>query len=320
MSIWEHILSYLIRRQRLMFLFVIQSEGSSPGRQGFCMIVDKAGEMVGSIGGGIMEQKLVDLAKTKLKERDFIPFLKRQVHRKEGVNQSGMICSGEQTIAFYRLDSSHRKLIASLVAFINKGQSGILELTDRGISFSFNKSLPNAFSSTVNDNYTWTVRQRLGYTQKIYILGGGHVGLALSAVMRQLGFYVEIFDNRRGLNTMKSNHSAHKKRYVDFASVGARIPEGENTYVAIVSFGYRTDKAVLRSLITKKYAYLGMMGSKGKVKQLFSELSNEGVPASLLESVRTPIGIPIDSKSPEEIAISIASEIIKVRNQVPSTK
>lgn len=315
MSIWDHIRRYLILGQRLAFLYVIRSKGSSPGRQGFCMIVDEHGEMVGSIGGGIMEQKLVELAKSKLAEDEFIPFIKSQVHRKVESNQSGMICSGEQTIAFYRLDGAHSAAIEKVIACYENALPGVLELNSQGISFSENEVLNDPFSCFIPDSQTWTVKQQLGFKNKIFILGGGHVGLALSITMRQIGFYVEIFDDRTGLNTMENNLAAHKKHYVDYAEVGEHIPEGDNSYVAIVSFGYRTDKAVLKTLVGRKYKYLGMMGSEEKVKKVLQELIDEGVSKEFLNSVRTPIGLPIQSKSPEEIAISIAAEIIKISNQ-----
>ena len=315
MSIWDSILTYLVKGQRLALMYVIQSKGSSPGRQGFSMIVDEKGKMMGSIGGGIMEQKLVELAKAKLTAGEFSPFIKTQVHRKVEANQSGMICSGEQMIAFYSLDTVHISLIEKIIACYDNGHMGVLELNSRGILFSKNEALNDPFSCSISDSQTWIVKQQLGYKNKIFILGAGHVGLALSIAMRQIGFYVEIFDDRRGLNTMMNNLAAHKKHYVDYADVGKYIPEGDNSYVAIVSFGYRTDKAVLKTLAGKKFKYLGMMGSEEKVKKVMEELVEEGVSKEFLSSVRTPIGLPIASKTPEEIAISIAAEIILVRNQ-----
>ena len=95
MSIWDEILRRINEKEPLAFMYVIDSEGSSPGRQGFMMIVNGRGEMSGSIGGGIMEQKLVELAKSKLKAGEFKPFIKTQIHRKVEVNHSGMICSGD---------------------------------------------------------------------------------------------------------------------------------------------------------------------------------------------------------------------------------
>ena len=247
MSIWEHIVQYLTNGQELAFLFVVRSEGSSPGRKGFCMIVNTEGEMAGSIGGGIMEQKLVELARSKLTSGEFNPFIMDQVHRKDNThNQSGMICSGEQTVAFYRLDATHIELFRRVVSCFNSGSRGVLELTHEGISFSDEAVLDNPFLIAIPNNDSWLIRHALGFASKVYILGGGHVGSALSVVMRQIGFYVTIFDDRSELNTMENNRSAHEKHYVDYASVCNHVPEGDNVYVAIVSFGYRTDKEVLK--------------------------------------------------------------------------
>ena len=81
-----------------------------------------------------------------------------------------------------------------------------------------------------------------------------------------------------------------------------------------MSFGYRTDKVVLQQLLHHQFKYLGMMGSKEKVKQLFKELLEEGIDKTLLVKVHSPIGVPIKSKTPEEIAVSILAEIIGVKN------
>src|SRR5688500_7501129 len=100
LTVWEFMLQGLRAGRKVAFLAVLHSEGSSPGRQGFKMALDAAGEMAGSIGGGIMEHKLVELARNLLSQKHEKPVLKRQVHSKAAIqNQSGMICSGEQTVA-----------------------------------------------------------------------------------------------------------------------------------------------------------------------------------------------------------------------------
>ena len=161
----------------------------------------------------------------------------------------------------------------------------------------------------------WIAYQPVGFANKAYILGGGHVGSALSIVMRQIGFYVVLMDDRPGLNTMEENQAAHEKLFIDYDAVANHISEGDHVYVTIVSFGYRTDKEVLQNLIGRKYKYLGMMGSKEKVKKLLNELIEEGVDQVWLDSVHTPIGLSVHSKTPEEIAISIAAEIIEIKNR-----
>jgi xanthine dehydrogenase accessory factor len=90
----------LLQEERLILMVVIANEGSSPGRKGFKMLVTKS-QMFGTIGGGIMEHKLVEYAQTLLDKPVFDPFVKKQIHDKSAFkDQSGMICSGQQTIAF----------------------------------------------------------------------------------------------------------------------------------------------------------------------------------------------------------------------------
>src|SRR5690349_20881014 len=101
LKLWKFILEKLEHRQQVMLMCVVESTGSSPGRKGFKMAV-APDEMCGSIGGGIMEHKFVEMARNRLLLNDD-PLLKKQFHRKsEAQNQSGMICSGEQTVLMYR--------------------------------------------------------------------------------------------------------------------------------------------------------------------------------------------------------------------------
>ena len=102
LSTWQLIEKCLQQKEEVMLLYVLESKGSSPGRQGFFMAVNSSGEISGSLGGGIMEHKFVERAKSKLKRSAVEISIHHQVHDKQaGTNQSGMICSGEQTIFFH---------------------------------------------------------------------------------------------------------------------------------------------------------------------------------------------------------------------------
>src|SRR6476620_5706764 len=101
LSIWKLVIQSLQQNISVMLLYVLESHGSSPGRQGFFMAVNANGAMEGSIGGGIMEHKFVEMANEKLRVGSQESGVKRQVHDKLATNQSGMICSGEQTILLY---------------------------------------------------------------------------------------------------------------------------------------------------------------------------------------------------------------------------
>ena len=94
------------------------------------------------------------------------------------------------------------------------------------------------------------------------------------------------------------------------------ISSGENNYVVIMTFGYRTDDIAVRALLDKKFKYLGLLGSQKKIEELFNTYKNEGISKEVLKRIHSPIGISIKSQTPEEIAISIAAEIIAVKNRI----
>src|SRR5438045_2292709 len=102
LEIWQFAAERLKRNETVMLLVVAESSGSSPGRQGFKMIVARD-ELRGSIGGGVMEVRLVELAKFKIQNSKFKidSEIVEQVHRKNSPNSSGMICSGKQTVIFF---------------------------------------------------------------------------------------------------------------------------------------------------------------------------------------------------------------------------
>ena len=83
-----------------------------------------------------------------------------------------------------------------------------------------------------------------------------------------------------------------------------------------MTFGYRTDGIVIRQLLNKNYKYIGILGSKTKIAKLLSELQEEGFDEFKIKSLHAPIGLAINSRTPEEIAISIAAEIIQVKNDL----
>ena len=148
----------------------------------------------------------------------------------------------------------------------------------------------------------------------MHIIGGGHCSLALSKQMRLLDdFKIHLLDDRNDLNTFIENDFAHVKLTVDYARISDFVPEGNTHYVVIMTVGYRTDDVVLRGLLTKNFKYIGLLGSQAKVDTMFQNLRNEGVGETVLKKIHAPIGLSLKSQTPEEIAVSIAAEIIKVR-------
>jgi xanthine dehydrogenase accessory factor len=306
-----------------MLLYVIESKGSSPGRQGFFMAVSVGDDpasfrMQGSIGGGIMEHKFVEMAKEKLRSGITEPGVKKQVHDKSAAtNQSGMICSGEQTIFLYPVRHSDAGTIKRIISSLKQKMNGTLILSPDGIMFTeAASSFDHEYHFNREDD--WLYKEKTGYKNKLFIIGGGHCSLALSNLMSQMDFYVSVYDDREGLKTMEANETAHEKHLLnDYAELATLLNSADNHYVVIMTFGYRTDDIALKTLLDKRFRYLGVLGSKKKMETLFENYRKEGISDSILQRIHTPIGLDISSQTPEEIAVSIAAELIKVKNQQP---
>ncbi|TBX65572.1 XdhC/CoxI family protein [Flavobacterium silvisoli] len=296
---YKKVQQVLQEEKRLILMVVVANEGSSPGRKGFKMLVSQQ-QMYGTIGGGIMEHKLVEFAESLLDKPRFEPFIKHQIHDKSAPkDQSGMICSGQQTIAFYDMDSCFNSVIEEI-------------LSDKMVTIHYSNY---GISTTAPQHPTWQFSETNGLVQKAYIVGGGHVGLALSEILSKLDFEIHLLDHRENLNTMEANHFVKTKKVIDFESIENHIPEGDNVYVVIMSFGYRTDDIIIRRLLGKKFKYIGMLGSAAKIKTLFKNLETDGFDKAALAKVYAPIGIDIKSETTYEIAVSVAAQLIKIRNQ-----
>jgi len=319
LKIFQLISNSLQENIPVMLLYVLESNGSSPGRQGFFMAVNEQGEMEGSIGGGIMEHKFVEMAKEKLVEdarhKEQGTSIRKQIHDKSAAkNQSGMICSGEQTILLYRVEVGDKPVIQKIISSQKQHKNGTLTLSPGRIDFSENTPEKD-FDFIMNSEEDWLYKEKTGYKNQLFIIGGGHCALALSKLMSSMDFYIHLFDNRAELKTMEENDFVHEKKIVEeYTDITPLVQEGANNYVVIMTFGYRTDDLALRALLNKNFKYLGLLGSKIKVEKMFNDYKKEGVSAGWLQQIYTPIGLAIKSQTPEEIAVSIAGEIIKIKN------
>ena len=147
-----------------------------------------------------------------------------------------------------------------------------------------------------------------------YIFGGGHVAYALEPVLRHVDFRTVIIDDREEYaNPERYPHADRTIVVDDFDSAFDEIETDEDSYIVIVTRGHRGDLKVLRQALRKPFAYLGMIGSRRKNRILYDALLEEGFKEEDFQVIHSPIGLPIGSETPEEIAISIVAEIIQVR-------
>ncbi len=321
LEIWQFAAERLNRNESVMLLVVAESLGSSPGRQGFKMVVGRD-EMRGSIGGGVMEIGLVEQAKWKMENGKWKMKAEviEQVHRKNFPYSSGMICSGRQTVILFQLSSVHLQAVETIIRKFENNQNCRLQISN----FKFQIEGKPPKGGTRNDDFKFqklgenefVYEESLGFKNKLYIIGGGHCALALSEIMSKLDFHISLFDDRAELNTVAKNEFVHDKKIIDsYQNIGEFITSGANVYVVVMTLGYKFDEIVIRQLFDKNFKYFGVLGSKAKMKMLLKTLEKEGFDKERLAQIRTPIGLKINSRTPTEIAVSIAAEIIAVKNE-----
>ncbi len=320
LEFWQFVASRLNDDIAVVLLVVAESSGSSPGRIGYKMAVTENGELCGSIGGGVMEVKLVELAKVKSKKAKgkIGAEIIEQVHQKNVADSSGMICSGRQTVLIKHLARGELEIVHQIIESLEGGVSKAFEISDSRFQIIENTidNSPSYFSKTTETEFIY--QERLGYQHKLFIIGGGHCALALSEQMSRLGFYISIFDDRPDLNTLEKNKFADRVALIkSYDEIADHIPNNEDLYVVVMTLGYASDEVVIRKLIDHDFRYFGVLGSNAKMKTLFTELKREGYSKDKLSTLRTPVGLPINSRTPEEIAVSIAAEIISVKNAKP---
>ncbi|MEO6588449.1 MAG: XdhC family protein, partial [Pyrinomonadaceae bacterium] len=274
-----------------------------------------ADEMCGSIGGGVMEVGLVQSAKCKVQSAENKTEIIEQIHRKNSPDASGMICSGKQTVIFFKLNFSHLKTIEKIIFALEKNQSKTLQISNQ--RFQISNSIPkeNDFKFERSDKTEFIYREKLGYKHKLFIIGGGHCALALSELMSKMNFDISLFDDRSDLNTLAKNEFVQAKKIIDsYQNIGEFIESGSDVYVVVMTLGYKFDEIVIRQLFDKSFKYFGILGSRAKMETLWRNLEKEGFDKTKLSQIHTPIGLKINSRTPEEIAVSIAAEIIAVKN------
>jgi xanthine dehydrogenase accessory factor len=152
----------------------------------------------------------------------------------------------------------------------------------------------------------------------LYIFGAGHVALNLCKIAAEAGFDPVIIDDRTSYATKERFPSAREIHAIDFDEAVSSLDPTETSYVVIVTRGHRDDMRLLRWAVQTRARYVGMIGSKRKVIEIFKTLRSEGLPAHLFERVRSPIGLDIGAVTPEEIAVAITAELIASRRHATS--
>ncbi len=318
--LWKLIGESIRSNTQCVLLLTVETRGSGPGRPGAAMAVTESGTIRGTVGGGIMEYRLAGKARKMLETGTGSPELFVDDHVDEnnhikgdrGGTSSGMICSGSQTTAVFPIQPDMLETVDLIINILENRRTGTLFLSSTGFTVSdSSEQETHDFSTTEGNNWEYT--GPLGFADTVYVIGGGHVGRAIANLLRGLSWSTVIIDERE--RDSFENPPSCRWIIAPYSEAHSCIPDGYHNWAVIMTPFHRSDAEVLGSLARKNLKYVGMMASSSKKARIFAELMQEGVPEDFLNSVHCPIGIPIGSRTPEEIAVSVAAQLIEVRNR-----
>lgn len=151
---------------------------------------------------------------------------------------------------------------------------------------------------------------------RLIILGGGHIALPLVKMGKFLGFQITVVDDRPSFANRARFAEADEVICEEFEKAIKGLSIDRNTYVVIVTRGHRYDKECLANVLEcpVKPAYIGMIGSRRKVAAIIDDLKESGVTDEVLNTVYAPIGLDIGAQTPEEISLSILSEMVMIKH------
>ena len=160
----------------------------------------------------------------------------------------------------------------------------------------------------------------IGTEKKVVICGAGHVSMPVIRIAKMIGCRVTVIDDRPVFAKNGRDAGADEAVCDEFSDALSRIPGDADTYFVIVTRGHQYDSDCLRMILRKPSAYVGMMGSSRRVRIVKESLIKDGYDPDAVAGVHSPIGLEINAQTPEEIAVSIMGEIIKVKNQRKNTE
>ncbi len=315
LAFWEALKDHLSARRRVFLALVVEHTRHSPGSAGARLFVSEDGTLCGTIGGGVMEHRLIETARERIRDSWTGGEIITLFHRDTGPGQkSGMHCAGSQTNLYYGLDpDSHLPVVRDICHAIRTGLDAGVKITASEISL-FETSGGGSQRLLRELGGQWVYEERLLNRNRLVVMGSGHCGLALSRLMCDLGYDVTVFDTRRDLPTFVGNLYANRILVSDFREAGAQVPNPLSTPVIVMTTDIASDVASLLGALPLGFPFIGVMGSPVKIARIRKTLEEAGIPETTLASLWAPVGLPVGSRTPEEIAVSVAAQLLQWRN------
>lgn len=328
-------------KKAVAYTALVETRGSTPQKAGAAMLVFPDGSQTGTLGGGCVEAEVKRKALRLLDEGDR-QILSFQLDSDYGWDD-GLICGGRMTMLVDPIrpgdDVSYFTVLQELLAadtgcteaiIFDAEKSGGGEAADRFLIDRNGEIIATRGSGIVPETLLENLRslsdrrrpyvaEGISYLPRVkrcrlLIVGGGHVGQSVAQLAHESGFDIWVVDDRE--QYCNPDRFPQAKRLIvdniDTALSGLEVDE--NTFCIIVTRGHNHDEEALYHLAETPAPYVGMIGSKRKIKLIFEDLLKEGISRDKLERVHAPIGFHIGSQTVPEIAVSVVAELIAFRN------
>jgi xanthine dehydrogenase accessory factor len=329
----------LARGEALALVTVVGASGSSPRGPGARMLVGREGRLWGTIGGALPEYLAIGDAQS-LVERRGGSCLKDYILRENEAADIGARCGGEISVYSQYLDPADSRLRAFVEkapdCFSQREASWFImalesEKAEAAPSFCLagKEGLIAACGAAPADPAPFLENRcvRLDQAGKrwfseplaapgfVYIFGGGHIAQELAPLLCRLDFRCVVFDDREEFTQAELFPDAEKIIRGDFKRIGESLSLSDQDYVVIVTRGHLWDFDAEAFALKSEAPYIGVIGSRAKHAFVRERLRETGFGDEVLDAprVHAPIGIDIGSKTPAEVAVSIAAELIRTR-------
>ncbi len=347
-SIYHKTLEELRSGSHVVLATVIRTSGSTPQKPGSSALFGEEGLIAGTVGGGILEGEARHIAESVL-----ISGVSNHYYfnLNSDNGEDGAICGGDAVVLIDAEPGAHLKALENMEISMSQRAGGHLMTTvgkdtERGMILNRNwitdnglNSLPVEFDPQSREFITTQLSGQVGsgFTEfelpstspslheivfvesigplpQLVITGGGHIGKALAHLGRLLEFEITVIDDRQEFANPENIPDADHFVVGDIGKAMSELKIGPDTYIVLVNRGHNHDTKALRLCIGSEFAYLGMIGSYRKVGIMKKRFLEEGwATKEQWSSIHTPIGLPIGSISVQEIALSIAAQLVSVR-------
>lgn len=336
---WKELRQCILSGQPFVVVSIVEKSGSAPRKTGARMIVKQDLSISGTIGGGRLEAEAIAQAKVVLDEKSS-RVTAFELTGKDA-SEMEMICGGTGKLLMVYVDPQSEDQLNLLEALSdcekeNKGGWLLTAIDAEGKARQYmmaengkivRSTLPftpctfteqKGIEQCLRD-YETMLGQKL-YAEKIekrfdlYLFGAGHVAQRVAPIAESVGFNTIVIDDRMAYGNLERFPNSKIILVPSLESALPDLPIDKRSYVAIMTRGHLQDKDILCQMLKYSPGYIGMIGSKRKRDLIYKSLiENEGYSAPDFDRVHCPIGIDISAESPEEIAISIVAELIRVR-------